>query len=1440
MKSLLFKKSIAIVLVGIFYFLNIVYTESSTSKQPIEYSWAYDINDLDLDYPFSFERYSLHRYVKVEVSQNNLYFARGTDTPIELISFNRVSGKVNWTIQLQNRWNQDTPFIINEETILLNLENETQIYASHDGSFLEKILNPDSTRKGIYCDHEKVLFEDPGKTLSCWDRINQKVIWSYRLDSYESYRLAGPWENQYVILLQQAGSVSLLSLDFQNGSTTEFASWKESPLRMDLVLEDSIIWISCLYRDGSINIESVQSEGQKQIDASFPRIWSAEKLKAQSHSLLSEYEDLGIRLFCNQDTKYLCTSLVEVSRGVDLQIIAVDSSFQQIWKKEFPSVLVSRNILDKAFLDESMLVFQYLSRSQDSMRIATSFWVDLTSGNIVQSFYETMDYFRGAPSSSILFVPGVFLVTAYPESNYVTFLVGYSYQEDLLYREKEETYSCHKIELESLWEKNYSEVEYCSIYQSFLYKNNICFFSTYYDPKTERREAKLIQYDPIERKELESIDFEKFEGYSRFCSIIEGDNLITTSYDNYTKKEYLICYQLTTGSTLWKKTRNVVKQIGELFLTENQTSNSHSFSLYHYKDNKPKWTFRFPSSEVRFLGINSKNQAFFFRESTIISILNLEDGSLDDEILLSYPYGCDVSLMEDFLFFRTQYRTIVCFNIDAKKVVWEKDLGDYFQCFIQEDFFSSYWKGYLLSQDTMISYYENSLVFFDLIHGKPLYRLTHDPSPINYLKKIDSHRFLITPQDFETKQRLIEFSLEDSSQNIEYYFQPYFLEYGNFSLENRYTIQGETYFCRTYQNEIFHISKVPDRITPQDQGLEPVKVKPECTNFLYYNDYLIFQSSIGGKNSNFYLVAYNLKTGEITKIQKGVHERFFIHKDLLFFERWGMYYCCLVGNFSMVYPCEYFPEPPKSTKAGETYEPSDQKEDLPVQLKSLDWYYVNQIVSGHFSQTDEEEQLFITGDTSQCKIGIMQKNEELGLHIPSITGELIFKDTSYANKSDFSFWQSQIGNIDDDELDELFIMGYDYFNRSALIYVWDYSESDKTMTAHYAYIMNDVFDPELIVENNEIFCQGYYYNDKGEKYYQCHQIVYKPSKKTNYSHLEVNEKKLSQLFPHQYGKALSNFQFLERPIDPEEYWKEKPTSSIAFPLVKMPALLLTDSTQTNEQENKYVEERNQYLEKFIQLLNQKNDPFKGIRIESFSFDTSRSYTISLQSKEIDWSAEEIVITSIPAFLLIRDRGKNYIVVKAIDSWDGRHIILFSDQFQFLDVFSTNGNDAEYDAECIVSLKHPESFWINTSMWRGPYRLCSFAVNQGKLNGNMMFGYPMLVKKGEETFFEMIDGFHYVDGMGRGSYIDGYQYYDPWSGQLCSQLFLPEMRDQLDLLYAYYFFYRSFCVTPGKVPYGDTEAILYDGRKKPVYISDSLYILQNFEFWFYLYDEDMSS
>ncbi|MCE5222691.1 hypothetical protein LLG10_00665 [bacterium] len=114
--------------------------------------------------------------------------------------------------------------------------------------------------------------------------------------------------------------------------------------------------------------------------------------------------------------------------------------------------------------------------------------------------------------------------------------------------------------------------------------------------------------------------------------------------------------------------------------------------------------------------------------------------------------------------------------------------------------------------------------------------------------------------------------------------------------------------------------------------------------------------------------------------------------------------------------------------------------------------------------------------------------------------------------------------------------------------------------------------------------------------------------------------------------------------------------------------------------------------------------------------------------------------------------------------------------------------------------------------------------------------PPLVKKGAETFFEVLDGFHYVDDMGRGSYMEGYQYVDPWSGEPCSQLFLKQLKEQLDLLYVYFFYYRSFCVTPGKVPYGEHIATLPDGRTKPIYVSDSVYIIQYFENWFYLYDD----
>lgn len=1416
------------------YFSLPIKIDSFTAKQPIQYNWAWDVNDLDKPISIPYERYSFHRYVHAQTSQSSFYLARGSNTPIELISFHRYEGIINWRIQLEKRWMPDQAFLLYKNSVLLNLQGETKIVDATSGTFLMENTLDNHSEYAIFYDQEWILYIDPGKRIRGWNRQNRAYIWDYSLIDCETYRLIGMSKGGYLIECIRSNTLFLICIQMDTGKESCLKKWDSTPLRLDTVIQGSTICVASLQNSGSIFLETLTESPPNTIEFS---VWKSNELTMPKNRLSTEDAFTGLRLFIHEKGIIIATFVQKQPAGIDLKIIAVDQNLKKTWEKEIPSEIQVSSVLKNAFIDQTMLLFQYPTRNKYSNRIQLCYWLDLQTGDRIQTFYEDMEYFGGALSGGPLMLSNVFLVTASPESNYLTYIVGYADFENTIFRDETKFLQCNKTELISVWKKEYSQDSYCSTSSIFVYKDRICFFASYWDTEEKSRVNRLIQFDPITEKELPYLDMKSFDGYNEYCHILKGDFLTTSTYARNGEKEYLVCYDLSTGKVKWKRPRNVLKQLGEMILTVTITKTSYAVSLYHYLELNPRWTFRFPSTEVSFIGINKANQAFFVRESTVVSILNLEDGTLADEVLLSYPYGCGIHLMNQYLLLNTQYQTIACYRLSTKEILWEKNLGDYSNCFVEEGLFDQIWKGILISDEVMISTYEGNVIYFDIVKGEPLYQIHLDDVPIRQYEIVNQDIIRFFFQDSEPCQRFVDFSIQNPNQSSEMIFPALSNDRQYIWLDKTFEIQGQTFYCRISYSDLLEISKKPVESILKQHQLDPVRVKPECTNFLYIDPYLIFQTTIGEEVSNFYLVAYDLGKGEIIPIQKGVHERYFIHKGLLYIEQWGLYYNCPIGNFTALQPCVYYPDQPITTASGGGYELSDQKVSMPASLQSLDWYYVNQLVKGHFTNEEEEEWLFITGDESRCCIGIMEKDPDEGIFIPNYVGENDFTKKASTKKNEFRFWQSTLCDLDQDNLDEIFILRYDSFNYKALVYVWDYVEDKASFQYQSITVLKDVYEPEMILHQDSLVVQCPAFDEDYNRIMKCEEIVFSPSADTRFISLKRTEVLPSQLLSHQYGKPLANFQFLERPIDPEETWIETPTTSKAYPLVEMPSMLFPPPNHSEKQEDQYMQDRNQYLEKFICLLDQKKDPFKDVRIETYSFDSSRSYTISLQTKEVDWDTEEIVIVSIPAFLLIRDQQKDYIVVKAIDSWDGRHIILFSDQFQFLDVFSTNGNGAEFDAECIVSLQHPESFWINSYMWRGPCRLLCCSVSEESIAGAMVFGYPFLVKKGEETFFEVVDGFHYVDNMGRGSYMEGYQYVDPWSGELCSQLFLKEMKEQLDSLYIYYFHYRSFCATPGKVPYGEYVATFLDGRKKPIYISDSVYIIQYFESWFYLYDSD---
>lgn len=226
MKKTISKKVTAFIMIFLVCCAQPNKAESFSAKQPIQYNWAWDINDLDQKVSIPFERYSYHRYIKAETDQTSFYLARGSETPIEFDSFHRYEGSINWRIQLKKRWVADQAFLINQSSVLLNLEGETRIYDLKSGTFLEQITLATQTVYGIFFDDEWILYEEPGKALHGWNRNKKSNVWDFSLQAYDTYRLLGKWKDRYLVAVIRSNSLYLVGIPLDNGKEVILQKWK--------------------------------------------------------------------------------------------------------------------------------------------------------------------------------------------------------------------------------------------------------------------------------------------------------------------------------------------------------------------------------------------------------------------------------------------------------------------------------------------------------------------------------------------------------------------------------------------------------------------------------------------------------------------------------------------------------------------------------------------------------------------------------------------------------------------------------------------------------------------------------------------------------------------------------------------------------------------------------------------------------------------------------------------------------------------------------------------------------------------------------------------------------------------------------------------------------------------------------------------------------------
>lgn len=203
-----------------------------------------------------------------------------------------------------------------------------------------------------------------------------------------------------------------------------------------------------------------------------------------------------------------------------------------------------------------------------------------------------------------------------------------------------------------------------------------------------------------------------------------------------------------------------------------------------------------------------------------------------------------------------------------------------------------------------------------------------------------------------------------------------------------------------------------------------------------------------------------------------------------------------------------------------------------------------------------------------------------------------------------------------------------------------------------------------------------------------------------------------------------------------------------------------------------------------------------------------------------------IIEVILLFSIVHD-DKQYIICKICDKWNDYTVILFDTDFKYIDHYSYR--DEEYVQELVVSLNYPDRFWIGVIYGRGFHYTYGFFIKDNRLCAYTFGGYPSLIYKDTEPFFEVYDHYGYVDGLGNVSRIYGSHYVDPWSGDRVDYLFKEKIEDQLDRLYGHYFYYRSLYIIPGYHIFSEDDFWMKNKLKKRFGISDSVYIIEDFEY-----------
>lgn len=1426
------------------------------TMKPIECIWNWEAIDMDALCPYSFDPFQFHEYVKAQVCDGILWMAKGSDVPAQLLCIESSSGQLLWEYSIEDSWNKDAPFVCLETSIIANFDGCAKVLTKENGEVVDQWDKQIAPFYISYVDSEWVVIqkiEQGNRSIAFVERDSNDITWSIIFSKDSNFRIIGIQNHVLYYFELVSGKVVLKGRPFDAEEADEITSW-DTACRFDTLFEPEGLFIGILDTRGKASVICVTEAGSEARKNSFSDetleqtflvttllqgIDCSNGLDLDAIEIILEVENdaMGFRLIPMQENFCfaISASVEETDEAMDednteqpikeqLFVYCTKPNGDLVWYKQVDSLIETQGIVEDAFFQKDVLVFQYASKLSLEEKHYFAFWLDAYTGNMIQ--YMT-HYGSSGNTEEIsyhpIFFPYIVLQTSSLNSEYITSIQGFSCPEETLFREEQIPVSYDTVELEELCTEKISDHYQHHFLQPFLFQDMICFFEIDIQYSEKNIEIVLHQYDVVQ-KEFVPDKKMTLNGFNTLLSdlLLISDNIVVGSF-SVDYKTSTICFDLSKQEIVWKKEAWLVDTIGTNLLLDSRhpQGKRSTFTVLNPLQDEVLQTFAFQTRNVDYIGCNSDGNILFCRDSIFISQFDIEEGILKEEILVSESELYNYLLLDHHLLF-TYGGVVGCIDLLEKKLLWKRDMDHYALNFYDYgDYYRSPWKVAQINQKEVMIYDEHGSIVFDIERGVPVqkYTLSDDRIRNSCLMSSGEIVYVLTTENTGIQCLRINYQSPDQSELLQFTHIDFKGETNHFTDVYGFSIHREEYFVEydLYGKNTISIQHYPMKATMASDSLDFVPAIADISNYLFISPYLIFQAMLGEKSNQFYLAAYNIEDGSMTKIHKGVHSRIFIDKEKLYFLQDDQYFCCDIGVFDTIEQIDYISATPAFSSTGDIEPVLDYQKGLPKKYAKLDLYYINAVHTGYFVHSDTLDTMFVTGDDVAVNIGIMI--EEDGITVPGPSRSFHIEKDDQARISGLAFLQSMIFDIDQDGLEEMILLTKEY------ILVADYASDAEKMDLYvlpidFEFGWNE--ELEILIQDGTVYFQ-YLYTEYGSqpKESMLHQfrLEYIPTSKEKYALSKCSISLDSSMYSHTYVNNLAPFQFLEKEASKENpYITLESTHCEAFPDTVMPCRYKMANEGMNELETAYCKQRNELLDQFLSLLEEGKDPFDGFEVEGIIYYSEVFYPISLAPS----SEEEDVaqVTSILSFDLLKVENTKYILMRIQDEHEQIHDLLFSEDWSVLDSRSCLFYDQNEIAQIIVSENHPDYFWIqHFDQYDNPALLTFGRIVNNKMEFFVRRYKCELVLQDENTYFKVDKPNHFVMPMYiYGSrYLDDYEllYLDPFSGREVNGLFLQELMDSLDALYSLYSYYHSRCVTSGRYfpLFSDLQVLISKNRIK---------------------------